>query len=495
MPLHLPDSDEVILENRSQIVSDLKKLTKNVISAEEEIKPYETDGLSVYRQKPVAVVLPENTKEVSEILKYCNSKEIKVVPRGAGTGLSGGAIPLKDCVLMGMGKFNKILETDFKNRCVVAQPCVTNLAITKAVEHENYYYAPDPSSQLACSIGGNVAENSGGVHSLKYGTTTNNLMGVEIVLMNGTVLKLGGKHLDSEGYDLLGLITGSEGLLGVVTEVTVRILKKPESIRAVLIGFDTIEDSGNCVADIIGKGIVPAGMEIMDKPLIIATDNFAKAGYPRNVEALLIVELDGTSSEVDTLIEKVLDIAKMNKATYNRASSSDEERMRFWKGRKAAFTACGVIAPDYICMDGSIPRNKLADVLGHINKLSKKYKLDVANCFHAGDGNLHPLIMFDSNDPVEMKKAEDFGADILKYCVKVGGVLSGEHGIGVEKRELMCEMFNDNDIQQQLNIKIAFDNKNLLNPGKVFPILHRCAEGGRMHIHKGKDKFPHLPRF
>ena len=495
MPLHLPDSDEVILENRTQIVSDLKKLTKNVISAEEEIKPYETDGLSVYRQKPVAVVLPENTKEVSEILKYCNSKEIKVVPRGAGTGLSGGAIPLKDCVLMGMGKFNKILETDFKNRCVVAQPCVTNLAITKAVEHENYYYAPDPSSQLACSIGGNVAENSGGVHSLKYGTTTNNLMGVEMVLMDGTVLKLGGKHLDSEGYDLLGLITGSEGLLGVVTEVTVRILKKPESIRAVLIGFDTIEDSGNCVADIIGKGIVPAGMEIMDKPLIIATDNFAKAGYPRNVEALLIVELDGTSSEVDTLIEKVLDIAKMNKATYNRASSSDEERMRFWKGRKAAFTACGVIAPDYICMDGSIPRNKLADVLGHINKLSKKYKLDVANCFHAGDGNLHPLIMFDSNDPVEMKKAEDFGADILKYCVKVGGVLSGEHGIGVEKRELMCEMFNDNDIQQQLNIKIAFDNKNLLNPGKVFPILHRCAEGGRMHIHKGKDKFPHLPRF
>jgi glycolate oxidase len=495
MPLHLPDSDEVILENRSQIVSDLKKLTKNVISAEEEIKPYETDGLSVYRQKPVAVVLPENTNEVSEILKYCNSKEIKVVPRGAGTGLSGGAIPLKDCVLMGMGKFNKILETDLKNRCVVAQPCVTNLAITKAVEHENYYYAPDPSSQLACSIGGNVAENSGGVHSLKYGTTTNNLMGVEMVLMDGTVLKLGGKHLDSEGYDLLGLITGSEGLLGVVTEVTVRILKKPESIRAVLIGFDTIEDSGNCVADIIGKGIVPAGMEIMDKPLIIATDNFAKAGYPRNVEALLIVELDGTSSEVDTLIEKVLDIAKMNKATYNRASSSDEERMRFWKGRKAAFTACGVIAPDYICMDGSIPRNKLADVLGHINKLSKKYKLDVANCFHAGDGNLHPLIMFDSNDPVEMKKAEDFGADILKYCVKVGGVLSGEHGIGVEKRELMCEMFNDNDIQQQLNIKIAFDNKNLLNPGKVFPILHRCAEGGRMHIHKGKDKFPHLPRF
>jgi len=495
MPLKLPEADTSIIEDKKNIVQDLLKITKNIIHAEEEIKPYETDGLSVYRQKPIAVVLPETTEQVSKILKYCHQKKIKVVPRGAGTGLSGGSIPLADCILMGMGKFNKILETDFDNRCVVAQPCVANLAITQAVQHRDFYYAPDPSSQLACSIGGNVAENSGGVHSLKYGTTTNNLMGVEIVLMDGAILKLGGKHLDSEGYDLLGLVTGSEGLLGVVTEVTVRILKKPESVRAVLIGFDSIEDSGNCVADIIAKGIVPAGMEIMDKPLIIATDNYAKAGYPRDVEALLIVELDGTTSEVDTLIEKVLDIAKMNKASYNRASNSDEERMRFWKGRKAAFTACGVLAPDYICMDGSIPRNKLADVLSYISKLSKKYKLDVANCFHAGDGNLHPLIMFDSNDPVEMKKAEDFGADILKYCVKVGGVLSGEHGIGVEKRELMCEMFNDNDIQQQLNIKTAFDSENLLNPGKVFPILHRCAEGGRMHIHKGKDKFPNLPRF
>jgi glycolate oxidase len=441
------------------------------------------------------VVLPENTKEVSEILKYCNQNKIKVVPRGAGTGLSGGSIPLKDCVLVSMGKFNKILQTDFENRCVVTQPGVTNLAITQAVQHKGYYYAPDPSSQLACSIGGNIAENSGGVHSLKYGTTTNNLLGVEFVLMDGTVLKIGGKHLDSEGYDILGLITGSEGLLGIATEITVRILKKPQSVRAVLIGFNSIEDSGQCVADIISKGIVPAGMEIMDKPLIIATDNFAKAGYPRDVEALLIVELDGTTSEVDTLISKVLDIAKMNKATYNRASNSDEERLRFWKGRKAAFTACGVIAPDYICMDGSIPRNKLAEVLKYINQLSKKYKLDVANCFHAGDGNLHPLIMFDSNNPEQLKAAENFGADILKYCVKVGGVLSGEHGIGVEKRELMCEMFNNEDIQQQLDIKKAFDKNNLLNPGKVYPILHRCAEEGRMRVHAGKTKFPNLPRF
>ena len=283
MPLSLPVADETIINDKVNIVNDLQKLTNNVISADEEIKPYETDGLSVYRQKPIAVVLQENTTHVSDILKYCNEKNIKVVPRGAGTGLSGGSIPLADCILMGMGKFNKILETDFENRCVVTQPCVANLAITQAVQHKDFYYAPDPSSQLACSIGGNVAENSGGVHSLKYGTTTNNLMGVEMVLMDGTVLKLGGKHLDSEGYDLLGLVTGSEGLLGVVTEVTVRILKKPESVRAVLIGFDTIEDSGNCVADIIAKGIVPAGMEIMDKSLIIATDNYAKSGYPRDV--------------------------------------------------------------------------------------------------------------------------------------------------------------------------------------------------------------------
>ena len=495
MPLKLPEADTTIIQDKKNIVQDLFKVTKNIIHSDEEIKPYETDGLSVYRQKPIAVVLPETTEQVSKILKYCHNKKIKVVPRGAGTGLSGGSIPLADCILMGMGKFNKILETDFDNRCVVAQPCVANLAITQAVQHRDFYYAPDPSSQLACSIGGNVAENSGGVHSLKYGKTTNNLMAVEMVLMDGTVLKLGGKHLDSEGYDFLGLVTGSEGLLGVVTEVTVRILKKPESVRAVLIGFDSIEDSGNCVADIIAKGIVPAGMEIMDKPLIIATDNYAKAGYPRDVEALLIVELDGTTSEVDTLIDKVLDIAKMNKASYNRASNSDEERMRFWKGRKAAFTACGVLAPDYICMDGSIPRNKLADVLSYISKLSKKYKLDVANCFHAGDGNLHPLIMFDGSDKEQLRKTEEFGAEILKLCVKLGGVITGEHGVGIEKRELMCEMFNDKDIQQQLDIKKSLDEKNLLNPGKVYPILRKCAEEGRVHVHENKNKFPDLPRF
>ena len=495
MSLQMPQADELVLNNKENIVLNLKKISNNVLFENEEITPYETDGLTAYKQKPIAVVLPETTEEVSEVLKYCFENNVKVVPRGAGTGLSGGALPLQDCILVGLGKFNKILETDFENRCVVAQPGVTNLAITNAVLHEGFYYAPDPSSQIACSIGGNIAENSGGVHSLKYGTTTNNVLGVEMVLMDGTIIRIGGKNLDSEGYDLLGLITGSEGLLGVITEVTVKILKKPQAVRAVLIGFDTIEDSGNCVADIISKGIVPAGMEIMDRPLIKATDDYAKAGYPKDVESLLIVELDGTESEVDILIEKVLEISKSNKASYHRASTSDEERLRFWKGRKAAFPALGVISPDYICMDGSIPRNKLADVLSEIYKMSKKYGLGVANCFHAGDGNLHPLIMYDSNNPKELKKAEEFGADILKYCVKVGGVLTGEHGVGIEKRDLMCEMFNDNDIQQQLRLKKAFDDKNLLNPGKVYPILHRCAEEGRVHIHKGKTKFPDLPRF
>ena len=495
MSLIMPEPDQLTLDNSESIIADLRKISKNVLSEEEEKAVYETDGLSVHRQRPIAVVLPETTKEVSEVLKYCYQNNVKVVPRGAGTGLSGGALPLKDSVLVSLGKFNKILDVDFDNRCVVTQPGVTNLSITGAVQHEGFYYAPDPSSQIACSIGGNISTNAGGVHSLKYGVTTNNVLGIEMVLIDGTIIRLGGKNLDPEGYDLLGIMTGSEGLLAVITEITVRILKKPQSVRAVLIGFNTNDDAGNCVADIISSGIIPAGMEIMDKPLIIATDNFAKAGYPRDVEILLIVELDGTESEVDTLINRVLEIAKKNKASYNRASENDEERLRFWKGRKAAFTALGVISPDYICMDGSIPRKKLGNVLNEIASLSKKYGLAVANCFHAGDGNLHPLIMFDSNNAKELKKAEAFGADILKYCVKVGGVLTGEHGVGIEKRDLMCEMFNNDDIQQQLSLKKAFDEKSLLNPGKVFPVLHRCAEEGRVHIHKGKTRHPDLPRF
>jgi len=495
--LALPKIDKSTILNRNKIVSNLKKIIKseNVLDHNDEIKPYETDALSAYKQKPLVVVLPENVQEVSKILKYCNEEKIKVIPRGAGTGLSGGALPLQDAILLGLGKFNKILEIDFNNKCVVSQPGVTNLAITHAVQHKGFYYAPDPSSQLACSIGGNVAENSGGIHSLKYGTTTNNILGVELVLMDGTVCRLGGKTLDQEGYDLLGLICGSEGLLGVITEVTVKILKKPQTVRAALIGFPSIEDGGNCVSEIISNGIVPAGMEMMDKALIEATDNFCKAGYPRDAEALMIVELDGTNSEVDELINKVSDIAKKNNSTSIRTSKNEKERLAFWAGRKAAFPACGAMAPDYYCMDGTIPRGKLSEVLKEINRLSKKYNLPVANAFHAGDGNLHPLIMFDANNKEELRKTEEFGAEILKYCVKVGGVLTGEHGVGIEKRELMCEMFNDNDIQQQIEIKKSLDKKNLLNPGKVYPILRKCAEEGRIHVHRDREKFPDLPRF
>ena len=495
--LALPKIDKSTILNRNKIVSNLKKIIKseNVLDHNDEIKPYETDALSAYKQKPLVVVLPENVQEVSKILKYCNGEKIKVIPRGAGTGLSGGALPLQDAILLGLGKFNKILEIDFNNKCVVSQPGVTNLAITHAVQHKGFYYAPDPSSQLACSIGGNVAENSGGIHSLKYGTTTNNILGVELVLMDGTVCRLGGKTLDQEGYDLLGLICGSEGLLGVITEVTVKILKKPQTVRAALIGFPSIEDGGNCVSEIISNGIVPAGMEMMDKALIEATDNFCKAGYPRDAEALMIVELDGTNSEVDELINKVSDIAKKNNSTSIRTSKNEKERLAFWAGRKAAFPACGAMAPDYYCMDGTIPRGKLSEVLKEINRLSKKYNLPVANAFHAGDGNLHPLIMFDANNKEELRKTEEFGAEILKYCVKVGGVLTGEHGVGIEKRELMCEMFNDNDIQQQIKVKKSLDEKNLLNPGKVYPILRKCAEEGRIHVHRDREKFPDLPRF
>jgi len=495
--LALPKIDKKILSQKEHIVKKLSKLInpENVLSHVDEIKPYETDALAVYRQTPLVVVMPENTQEVSDILRFCHKENIKVIPRGAGTGLSGGALPLQDGILVSLGKFNKILEIDFENKCVVTQPGVTNLGITHAVQHKDFYYAPDPSSQLACSIGGNVAENSGGVHSLKYGTTTNNILGAEIVMMDGTICRIGGKTLDQEGYDLMGLICGSEGLLGVITEVTAKILKKPQVVKAALIGFPTIEEGGNAASEIISNGIIPAGMEIMDKTLIKATDNFSKAGYPRDAELLLIVELDGTESEVNELLKQVSEICKKNNCSSLKLSRNEKERLSFWIGRKAAFPACGAMAPDYYCMDGSIPRGKLAQALLEIKRLSKKYNLLVANCFHAGDGNLHPLIMFDGSDKEQLRKTEELGAEILKTCVKLGGVITGEHGVGVEKRELMCEMFNDNDIQQQLNIKESLDEKNLLNPGKVYPILRKCAEEGRVHVHRDEEKFPDLPRF
>jgi glycolate oxidase len=404
-------------------------------------------------------------------------------------------LPLADGVLLGMAKFNRIREVDFENRVAVVEPGVTNLAVSNAVAYAGFYYAPDPSSQIACTIGGNVAENSGGVHCLKYGMTTNNVLGCEIVLMTGEVLRLGGKHLDASGYDLLGLINGSEGLLGVLTEVTVRILKKPETARAMLIGFPSSEDAGECVSRIIGSGIIPGGMEIMDGPAIAAVEEFVHAGYPLDVEALLIVELDGPPAEVDHLIERVEKIARECRSASCKASRSEQERLLFWAGRKAAFPAVGRISPDYYCMDGTIPRAKLPVVLKRMKEMSAKYGLRVANVFHAGDGNLHPLILYDANKPGELEKTEKFGAEILKLCVEVGGVLTGEHGVGVEKRDLMYTMFSETDLNQQQRVKCAFDSKGLLNPGKVFPQLHRCAELGRLHVHAGKLPFPDIPRF
>src|SRR5690348_10909631 len=497
MTLRMPEADQAVLARRARIVATLRQIVpgEGVIAAEREMKPFESDGLTAYRQMPMVVVLPETTAQVAEVLRYCHQEEIRVVPRGAGTSLSGGALPLADGVLLVMAKFNRIREIDFDNRVAVVEPGVTNLAVSQAVADQGFYYAPDPSSQIACTIGGNVAENSGGVHCLKYGMTTNNVLGCEIVLITGEVLRLGGKHLDAGGYDLLGLITGSEGLLGVVTEVTVRLLKKPETARAVLVGFPTSEDAGECVSKIIGAGIIPGGMEMMDRPAIHAAEEFVHAGYPLDVEALLIVELDGPSSEVDFLIGRVEAIARECRAVSVKASRSEEERLLFWAGRKAAFPAAGRISPDYYCMDGTIPRARLPLILKRMKEMSAKYGLRVANVFHAGDGNLHPLILYDANKEGELDRAEQFGADILKLCVEVGGVLTGEHGVGVEKRDLMPAMFSEIDLAAQQRVKCAFDPKGLLNPGKVFPQLHRCAELGRMHISGGKLPFPDIPRF
>ncbi|MGA8758526.1 MAG: FAD-linked oxidase C-terminal domain-containing protein [Stellaceae bacterium] len=495
--MKMPTPDAAVLQRRTDIIEALRQIVpgEGVIVAEAERRAYESDGLTAYHQLPMVVVLPSRVDQVSAVLRYCKEMGVKIVPRGAGTSLSGGALPLADGVLLGMAKFNRILEIDYDNRCVVAQPGVTNLGLTQAVEHAGFYYAPDPSSQIACTIGGNVAENSGGVHCLKYGLTTNNILGIEIVTVDGEVIRLGGKHFDSEGYDLLGVMTGSEGLLGIVTEVTVRILPKPTAARALLIGFASAEDAGECVAAVIGAGIIPGGMEMMDRPAIHAAEAFVGVGYPLDVEALLIIELDGPPAEIDHLIAKVEAIARDHRATTIRISNDDAERLAFWSGRKAAFPAVGRISPDYYCMDGTIPRGRLAQVLSRMRDLSEQYGLGVANVFHAGDGNLHPLILYDANKPGEIERAEAFGSDILRLCVEVGGVLTGEHGVGVEKRDLMGTMFDETDLAHQQRVKCAFDPDGLLNPGKVFPQLHRCAELGRLHVRSGRLPFPDLPRF
>ncbi len=495
--LRMPEPDGSVLARRDTIAVALRAIVpgEGVISSANQMKVYESDGLTAYRQVPMLVVLPDTTEQVAAVLRYCHQEGIKVVPRGAGTSLSGGALPLADGVLVGMAKFNRIREIDFANRVAVVEPGVTNLAISNAVAEDGFYYAPDPSSQIACTIGGNVAENSGGVHCLKYGLTTNNVLGVELVLMNGEIIRLGGKHFDSAGYDLLGIVTGSEGLLGIVTEVTVRILRKPETARALLVGFPSAEDAGDCVARTIGAGIIPGGMEMMDRPAIQAAEEFVRAGYPLDVEALLIVEIDGSEAECEHLIGRVAEIARACRASVVKVSGSEDERLAFWAGRKAAFPAVGRISPDYYCMDGTIPRAQLPLVLRRMREMSERYGLRVANVFHAGDGNLHPLILYDANKPGELERTEAFGAEILKLCVEVGGVLTGEHGVGVEKRDLMPAMFSETDLDHQQRLKCAFDDKGLLNPGKVFPTLHRCAELGRLHVRAGQLPFPDIPRF
>jgi glycolate oxidase len=444
-----------------------------VVTDEISRRPFETDAQTMHRQMPGIVVLPEDTAQVSAVLKLCQEFGVPVVPRGAGTGLSGGATPVPGGVLLAMTKFSRILDVDYANRVVVAQPGVTNLGITRAVEDDGFYYAPDPSSQIACTIGGNVAQNSGGVHCLKYGLTVNNILGVELVTMNGEILRIGGKYLDPDGYDL----------------------PKPETVRALLVSFDSIEAGGACVADVIASGIIPAGMEMMDRITIDAVEEYCAPGYPADAAAILICELDGPAAEVDHLIQQVTAIANRNGAIGCRASESEEERLLFWLGRKSAFPAAAKMKPDYYVLDGTIPRNKLAPVLARIGEMSRDSGLTIANVFHVGDGNLHPLILYDANVPGEMEAAEHLGHDILRLCVAVGGVLTGEHGVGTEKRDLMPEMFTDIDMQQQQRLKCAFDPGQHLNPGKVFPTLHRCAELGAMHIHRGQTPFPDLPRF
>ena len=473
----------------------LRTLAPEVIADELCLAAYETDALTAYRQKPLAVVLPESAAQVSRILRYAHEQGLKIVARGAGTSLSGGAVPVADAIVVGLARLNRIVAIDYEDRCVVAQCGVPNLAITHAVAHRGFYYAPDPSSQIACTIGGNVAENSGGVHCLKYGLTTNNVLGAELILPDGEIVRLGGRHLDAEQYDLLGLVTGSEGLLGIVTEVTVRILRRPPSARALLVGFPSAAAAGACVAAVIAAGIIPAGMEMMDRPAIHAAEAFVHAGYPLEAEALLIVELDGPPVEVDLLTERVSHLAHAHGASSCRISQSEAERVAFWAGRKAAFPAVGRLSPDYYCMDGTIPRRELPRVLGAIGALGQRYGLRVANVFHAGDGNLHPLILYDANRPGELERAEAFGAEILKLCVDVGGVLTGEHGVGLEKRDLMPYQFTSVDLEIQERIKQAFDPQARLNPGKVFPILRRCAEEGREHVHAAQPRFADLPRF
>jgi glycolate oxidase len=467
-----PEPKADVLARRDQIVAGLRALLPEsaVIADALLLKPYETDGLSAYRQPPLAVVLPETTEQVAAILRLCHAEGVRVIPRGAGTSLSGGALPMEDAVVVGLMRMNRILTIDYADRLAVVQAGVTNIGITQAVQDHGFFYAPDPSSQLACMIGGNVNMNSGGAHCLKYGVTANNLLGLRMVTIEGDIIDIGGGHLDAAGYDWLGLLTGSEGQLGIFTEITVRILRGPEGARAMLAAFRANEVAGACVDAIIGSGIIPVALEFMDRPAIHACEAFAHAGYPLDAEAMLIIEVEGSVAEQDWLLDRIKAICERFDPISLRVSASAEESAAIWKGRKGAFGAVGRISPDYLCMDGTIPTSRLPEVLGRISAMSDAYGLKVANIFHAGDGNLHPLIMFDANDPTSFDNAEAFGADILKLCVEVGGCLTGEHGVGVEKRDLMGVQFNPVELDQMRRIKTAFDPGWLLNPSKVFPL-------------------------
>ncbi len=468
--MEMPKPDAFVLSRKAEVVARLYQVLPQdaVIHDDAEVRVYECDGLTAYRCPPLAAVLPRTTQEVADVLRICHEMNVPVVPRGSGTSLAGGALPTADSVILGVARMNDVLETDYDNRFIRVQTGRTNLSVTGAVEEHGFFYAPDPSSQLACAIAGNIAMNSGGAHCLKYGVTTNNLLGVTIVTMDGTVMELGGPYLDAAAYDLLGLVCGSEGQLGVVTEATLKILPKPEGARPVLMGFNENAIAGACVSDIIKAGILPVAIEFMDRPCIRACEAFVGAGYP-DVEALLIVEVEGSEAEIDSQLSLIEDVARRHNPVELRRSGSDEESAKIWAGRKAAFGAMGQIN-DYMCLDGTIPVSELPNVLSRIGELSQDYGLDVANVFHAGDGNMHPLILFDANKPGDLEKCEALGADILRLCVEVGGCLTGEHGVGVEKRDLMSDQFTRADLEAQMQVKDVFDPKWLLNPAKVFPL-------------------------
>ena len=487
--------------NRMNDALELVKKLRTFLPAEsvlhetEDVRPYECDGLSAYRQTPMIVVLPRTEDEVAGILKVCHALKIPVVARGAGTGLSGGALPHPQGVLLSLAKLKNILGIDSAGRTARVQPGVRNLAISEAAAPYGLYYAPDPSSQIACSIGGNVAENSGGVHCLKYGLTVHNILKLRVLTIEGEILEMGGNGLDAPGYDLLALMTGSEGMLGVVTEVTVKLTPRPEKAQVVLAAFDDIRDAGNAVANVIGAGIIPAGMEMMDKITTGAVEEYVHAGYNIEAAAILLCESDGAEEEVAEEIERINEIMRQSGATEVRTSRDEAERVRFWAGRKAAFPAAGRVSPDYYCMDGTIPRKNLASVLAGIEALSAEYGLRCMNVFHAGDGNLHPLILYDASHPGELELTEEFGAKILRMCIEAGGTITGEHGVGIEKINQMCSQFKTGELEMFHAVKAAFDPESLLNPGKAIPTLRRCAEQGAMHVHRGKEKFPELPRF